>query len=454
MKTIKLFLLTALLAGLVGNTVQTVDSDTDYNVISGANADVNYIYTDADNAREISAAADRDDDEAFEIFPGEEDGSYLYLGMETKFDRVYFDIEGTARMEDSNDEMDMTWQYNDGNSWSDLEIEEDTVDNFSPLGTKFVSFEMPSDWDSFDYENEDAYWIRLRLDTDNLDRSPEVDQISARTYNLEVEVNSDNGENIIGLNADDFDISNGSDNRIYGFRDLDNGKYQFALQTEAVDTTYTLVVEADSYLDYGVALNEMDDDDLMQVDVNLSIERGCETPYTDINYHWSQSAIRELYCRDIVAVDGSIFGVNREITRAEFLKMALLNAGIDTDKYAHADLPFRDVDEDQWYYEYVAAAYSLDLIDGDSTYSPNSSIDRSEAVVLVVRMSGHEGNETSTRYSDVSESSWYAAAVHTATDFEVVEGYPNRQFKPSNSLTRAEAAVVINNAYYVWYDGK
>lgn len=453
MKTLRYLLLSVMVITLAGQSVTSVDSASNNHVLSGTNADFGSVYTEGDEVYNMTSEASENDRDTFKAFPDKEDGQYLYLGMETVFDQISFDIEGTARAYDNQEDPEFTWQYFDGNSWEDLDLDKDTTDNFSKISSGLVSFEIPSDWEMTDYEGEDAYWVRIRLDNELKD-SPIFGQISARAYNLKVTVQNDAGENFVSLSKDNFILANGSDNKIYGFVNLGSGDYLLATQSEDFDVTYTLVVMVDSYLDSGMALDVMGND-LMEVSYSLSYNRGCDTPYTDIDYHWSQSAIRELYCRGVVEEwDADTFGLNRTVTRAEFLKMALLNSDVDTKRYKGREVPFDDVDEDEWYAEYVSAAYQLAYIDGDDQYNPDDRIERSEAVTLLIRMAGVESNTSVTIYKDVERSDWFASAIRSATDYGVVEGYTDLTFKPGNDISRAEAAVMINNAFYAWYDKK
>jgi hypothetical protein len=222
-----------------------------------------------------------------------------------------------------------------------------------------------------------------------------------------------------------------------------------AVQTEMTDTDYMLAVSAEGYLDQAFNINDIDTD-TQSFKVQLTPDTGCNTPFSDISFHWAKTAITDLYCRGIIEGEEGNYMVNHTITRAEFLKMAIMNASIDTTKYDSYSVPFGDVEEDEWFYEYVATAYRLDAIDEDDHYYPNSPISRVEAITLLVRLAGMEGDNSSTKFSDISSRDWYAAMVRLATDYDVVEGYPDGTFKPTRNLSRAEAAVMVNNAYRAW----
>ena len=55
-------------------------------------------------------------------------------------------------------------------------------------------------------------------------------------------------------------------------------------------------------------------------------------------------------------------------------------------------------------------------------------------------------SEGSINFSDVKNGSWFYSAVARAVAAGYVKGYSDGSFKPGNTITRAEAAVMIANA--------
>lgn len=442
-------LLVALLGlSFLGTLAPLVSSNSTTDVISGASADLDYVYIEGEETEDVSSEASTNDDEDFTAFGDEDtDSQYLYMGSNSMFNYVFFRVEGMAEFSDEDDEG-LTWQYNDGDSWKSLDVNEEGLENFTAIGTHSISFDVPSDWEQYDFEDENAYWIRVSADGQT-DKGATIEQISARVLNVEVTVTNDSGSYLKDLDSSNFSLGQGDDTRIYSVENLGSGAYALAVQTEETDVDYMLAVSVDGYLDYGFNVLDVDTD-TQSYKVQLTPNGGCTVPFLDIDFHWAQTAITTLYCRGIIEGDGNNYMVNHTVTRAEFLKMAIMNASIDTSKYDGYSVPFSDVEEDDWYYEYVSAAYRLDAIDEDSRYNPDASISRVEALTLLVRLEGVETDEESTRFTDINSSDWYASTVRVATDYDVVEGYPDGTFRPENNLTRAEAAVMVDNAYRAW----
>ncbi|MFA5855513.1 MAG: S-layer homology domain-containing protein [Candidatus Gracilibacteria bacterium] len=445
---ILLLLTLAATAGLVPFALS--DSDTD--VLSGGNADLSYVYTENDGMEDnvTAEASDRDND-AFEAFDDNKDTAYLYMGADAEFDKVLFDIEDGMKFEDE-DEGSIKWEYNDGDSWRNLSVESDTTEDFGKVGTKSVTFNLPGDWEKSEYENHSAYWVRASTRDDTED-GVKIEQMSVRVYNVSVTVKNDKGDHFTDLSKSNFDISNPIDDTIYGFEQEDSDTYLLALQTETSNNDYTITVSVDGYTDMAVKVTNLDTD-MQHVSTSIENTVGCVSPFIDLDYHWAQTAINNLYCRGILNGDTNAFQVNHSVTRAEFLKMALLNADANTGKYATYDVPYGDVSEDDWEYAYVATAYQMDIIDGAGQFYPNAYITRVEALVILVRLAGINSDKTATRFSDVTGDDWFAGYVRAATDYSVVEGYPDGTFQPSRNVSRGEAAVMVDNAYSAWYDGK
>lgn|GEM_PF-4306152 len=183
----------------------------------------------------------------------------------------------------------------------------------------------------------------------------------------------------------------------------------------------------------------------------------CKSPFDDIRGHWAEDAICELWKMDVVdGRDHDDFNPNDEITRAEFLKMALLAADYDVNEMDSGDI-FSDVSEDDWFYEYVTYAAFKGYVHGydDGTFQPNDEITRAEALVLIMRIADEElwdFNDRDINFDDVDEDDWFAYAVVIADREGIIQGdRHNDDFDPNDDLTRAESAVMVRRAWYAFY---
>ncbi len=191
------------------------------------------------------------------------------------------------------------------------------------------------------------------------------------------------------------------------------------------------------------------------------VDIDCTSPFLDTEGHWAEKTICLLY--EIGTVSGYMdedgeptwmFGPDDTVTRAELLKMILLNAG-ETVEAVELDEDYTDVSEDDWYYSYVTYGTSIGVVEGyeDGAFRPNDSVNRAEAVVMLLRVAGvTEYDVEDIDFEDVEEAAWYEYAVAGAVDLGIVEGYEeDNTFRPANDITRGEAAAIIRRAWYVWY---
>lgn len=429
------------------------------------NAFFDGVYTVGDTSvDETSDAADRNRT-PIEIFPDQDDEQYLYMGMSAQFDRAEFYTVRPARYEAS---KMLTWEYFDGNSWETLDIESDQTESFTVTGLKSVSWKIPTTWDKTTVQSKSYFWVRVSPRSEVV--SPAVvEQMHARVYNLKLTIEDEDGDEVDDLVLADFDVSNGTDNTLYALRNAGNGEYFFALDAEGSDRNFTITIDDNRFeekdvnvgqigtnlMSYSIELDgDMDDNDDNNDDDDVDFSDDCDAPFTDISSHWAKTEIESLYCRGVVGGRSYYyFEPSDEVTRAEFLKMALLNADVDMRDYDANDEDFDDVDNNDWFAEFVVAGVELDIVDSDEDdFRPNETINRAEAVTMLVRLADVSTNDSSTVFTDVSSSSWYAKYVEAAYDADVVDGYTDNTFRPANELTRAEAAVMVSNAFEAWYE--
>lgn len=137
---------------------------------------------------------------------------------------------------------------------------------------------------------------------------------------------------------------------------------------------------------------------------------------------------------------------NNYITRAEFATMINRAFGYDS----VSATPFRDVPVTSWYADDVGIAYNTGYIQGTSasTFSPNSSITREEAAVILARvlMLPAEVGENTLFTDSRTMANWSKGYIAAITRQGIVQGYPDGRFGPQDKLTRGQAAIILVNA--------
>lgn len=161
---------------------------------------------------------------------------------------------------------------------------------------------------------------------------------------------------------------------------------------------------------------------------------------------WAKDDINYLAEKGIInGVGEKIFAPQKNITRAEFTKLICNAFGI---KFDNAALGFSDVSKDDWYYESVCAAYAAGFIKGaaDGRFLPNEIITREDIAVILGRYLMKDGAQSgeNTAFSDREDISDYAlSSVAYLSESKIINGYSDGTFRPKESATRAETAVLI-----------
>jgi len=84
----------------------------------------------------------------------------------------------------------------------------------------------------------------------------------------------------------------------------------------------------------------------------------------------------------------------------------------------------------------------------DGRYHPDNAISRVEFAAIIVRALGLSGSEAgeSADSTDVLSTDWYAREIVKAREYGIVNGYQDGIFRPTQMITREEAAAMIMRA--------
>lgn len=145
---------------------------------------------------------------------------------------------------------------------------------------------------------------------------------------------------------------------------------------------------------------------------------------------------------------GNEFDPTQTITRAEFATALANLAGVDTAAYA-GDSDFSDING-QWYsgaVNWVAAMGYMSGM-GDGTFGAANPITREQICVTLANYAGLTYSGSSQAFSDDgSIASWAKNAVYACRERGLISGMGNNTFAPKDNAQRAQACVIILNAY-------
>lgn len=114
-----------------------------------------------------------------------------------------------------------------------------------------------------------------------------------------------------------------------------------------------------------------------------------------------------------------------------------------------ADKPvYKDVQSNHWAFDSIQALYERQLIKGyiDGTFKPANSITRGEAAVIISRalnLAPTGGNG----FSDVKSNYYAHNAIVAVAEHGIITGRQAGKFDPEGKLTRAEMATILARAY-------
>ena len=205
-------------------------------------------------------------------------------------------------------------------------------------------------------------------------------------------------------------------------------------------------------IDEDVAVVEDTDEDEDAETEKLASIEDC-TPFEDIISHWSESDVCTLYTAGFVkGKSEKVYDPDNKVTRAEFLKLIMLEAGYDPANESDLSITkYNDVNPGDWYYDIVALAdeYGFLWYPTNDNWLPNEPITRGDAILQVIRIAKLTLRDFTTddsSFTDFDVDSYQAYAIVLGEQYEIIGGYDDGTFMPNNNITRAEAAVITNNS--------
>lgn len=170
-------------------------------------------------------------------------------------------------------------------------------------------------------------------------------------------------------------------------------------------------------------------------------EENVFTGFSDISGHWAEKNILAMYHKGIINgfTDGT-FRPEDNVTRAEFVKMFVSALNLEIG----GAVQFDDVVPEDWHYAYIATAFNAGIVNGVGTgFNPDGAITRQDASAIVYRaiMAGEVAEGVT--FADDAEIADYAKAAVAALSAKGIILGSDGYFNPTDNMTRAEAATII-----------
>lgn len=174
-------------------------------------------------------------------------------------------------------------------------------------------------------------------------------------------------------------------------------------------------------------------------------ERARHGAPSDIAGHWAESVITQWQSKGLIqGYEDGTFKPGNTITRAEFVTLMNNAKGF----WSEGSINFSDVKNGSWFYSAVARAVAAGYVKGysDGSFKPNNTITRAEAAVMIANAARLSANEAGAyRFTDVgSIPAWARGSVGAVVAAGYMTGYPDGSFDANASISRAEAVSSLN----------
>lgn len=121
-------------------------------------------------------------------------------------------------------------------------------------------------------------------------------------------------------------------------------------------------------------------------------------------------------------------------------------------------MPFTDVPEGAWFYDYVKYVNDHGLMTGlnPTTFGPTENLARAQFATILYRMNNEPSVQYTNKFPDVADGQWYTDAILWASNAGIVTGYSDTgKFGPADPINREQIAVMMYRyANYLGYDTK
>ena len=172
-----------------------------------------------------------------------------------------------------------------------------------------------------------------------------------------------------------------------------------------------------------------------------------EPTYGDTAGHWAEASIERWSGYGIIQGSNGKFDPDVQLTCAQLATILARLLKLPAAK----DAGFIDNPADAWYYDAINRCAAAGILkgNGDGTVTPNASITRERAMVMLGRALGIEPieNPDLTQFTDGAQVASYARGMLAALiRAGIVGGVTADQLAPQNNITRAATVTILDRA--------
>ncbi|MBP6084893.1 S-layer homology domain-containing protein [Candidatus Gracilibacteria bacterium] len=167
--------------------------------------------------------------------------------------------------------------------------------------------------------------------------------------------------------------------------------------------------------------------------------------------YWAYDAIQNVVSKKIMnGYSDGRFGPDQPLTRAETTKViTLATTDYRPSTQTGATVPFSDVQSSDTLLPYIRYAYDQKMVRGypDRTFKPTQSVSRAEFIKIFIVATDNQLQDSNIgeAFLDVPPSYELATYIYSARALGYIKGSTNGLFLPNAPITRAEAVKILNN---------
>ena len=178
-----------------------------------------------------------------------------------------------------------------------------------------------------------------------------------------------------------------------------------------------------------------------------------EPTYGDTAGHWAEASIERWSGYGIIQGSNGKFDPDGQLTCAQLATILARLLKLPAAK----DAGFIDNPADAWYYDAINRCAAAGILkgNGDGTVTPNASITRERAMVMLARALGIEplSRPDLSKYADVAQVSPYAQGYLAALiEAGIVGGVTADRLAPQDNITRAATVTILDRAIQTYAD--
>jgi len=120
--------------------------------------------------------------------------------------------------------------------------------------------------------------------------------------------------------------------------------------------------------------------------------------------------------------------------------------------YETTDITYKDMADVSWAETAVTQLTDWGVIsgDGDGNFRPNDTVTREEFAKMFIIAIGYYNESSTSTFDDVDKEAWYYKYISSAYEAGIVEGITDTEFGVGKGITRQEMAVMISRTLNIY----